>query len=107
VPAPEWAEPQYNYSPDTVPEWWLATCVNSVCPAGRLTHFGGLDPEGPNAEAIRTGMGSIYPLGRAVDPADCAAAAMFLASDLAKSITGVNLPVDSGLAAGVRIQRRK
>jgi NAD(P)-dependent dehydrogenase (short-subunit alcohol dehydrogenase family) len=80
--------------------------VNSVCPAGMLTHFAGLDPNSPNADAIRTGMGSIYPLGHAVDPADCAAAAMFLASDLARSITGVNLPVDCGLAAGVRIQRR-
>lgn len=81
--------------------------VNSVCPAGMLTHFGGMNPQGPNAEAIRTGMGSIYPLGHAVDPRECAGAALFLASDLANSITGVNLPVDSGLSAGVKIQRRK
>jgi NAD(P)-dependent dehydrogenase (short-subunit alcohol dehydrogenase family) len=81
--------------------------INSVCPAGMLTHFGGMDPQGPNAQAIRTGMGSIYPLGHAVDPMDCANAALFLASDLANSITGVNLPVDAGLAAGVKVQRRK
>jgi NAD(P)-dependent dehydrogenase (short-subunit alcohol dehydrogenase family) len=81
--------------------------VNSVCPAGMLTHFAGMDPQSPNAEAIRSGMGSIYPLGHAVDPRECAGAALFLASDLANSITGVNLPVDSGLSAGVRIQRRK
>jgi NAD(P)-dependent dehydrogenase (short-subunit alcohol dehydrogenase family) len=81
--------------------------VNSVCPAGMLTHFGGLDPDSPNAQAIRSGMGSIYPLGRAIDPRECAGAALFLASDLANSITGVSLPVDAGLSAGVKIQRRK
>jgi NAD(P)-dependent dehydrogenase (short-subunit alcohol dehydrogenase family) len=81
--------------------------VNSVCPAGMLTHFGGMDPQSPNAEAIRSGMGSIYPLGHSVDPRECAGAALFLASDLANSITGVNLPVDAGLSAGVKIQRRK
>jgi NAD(P)-dependent dehydrogenase (short-subunit alcohol dehydrogenase family) len=79
--------------------------VNSVCPAGMLTHFGGMNPDGANAEAIRTGMGSIYPLGHAIDPIDCANAALFLASDLASSITGVNLPVDAGLAAGIKPRR--
>ena len=79
--------------------------VNSVCPAGMLTHFSGMDPQGANAEAIRSGMGSLYPLGHAIDPLDCANAALFLASDLAASITGVNLPVDGGLAAGVKARR--
>lgn len=74
--------------------------VNSVCPAGMLTHYSGMDPDSPNAEAIKTGMGRAHPLGRAIDPADTAAAAMFLASDLAGNITGVNLPVDGGLTAG-------
>jgi NAD(P)-dependent dehydrogenase (short-subunit alcohol dehydrogenase family) len=75
--------------------------VNSVCPSGMLTHFGGLDPTGPMAERIRSGMGARAPLGRAIDPMDCANAALFLASDLAACITGVNLPVDAGLSAGV------
>jgi NAD(P)-dependent dehydrogenase (short-subunit alcohol dehydrogenase family) len=79
--------------------------VNSVCPAGMLTNFGGLNPLAPNAEAIRTGMGAVYPLGHAVDPLDCANAALFLASDLALSITGVNLPVDAGLSAGIKPRR--
>jgi NAD(P)-dependent dehydrogenase (short-subunit alcohol dehydrogenase family) len=76
--------------------------VNSVCPAGMLTHFAGLDPDGPAAEQIRAGIGAMNPLGRAIDPMDCANAALFLASDLASNITGVNLPVDGGLTAGVK-----
>ena len=43
-----------------------------------------------------------HPLGRFVDPADCANAAWFLASDLPSNITGVNLPVDRGLSARLR-----
>ena len=38
-----------------------------------------------------------------VPAADTAAAAMFLASDLAANITGVNLPVDGGLSAGRKV----
>lgn len=79
--------------------------VNSVCPAGMLTRFGGMDPQATDAAAIRSGMGALYPLGHAIDPMDCANAALFLASDLAASITGVNLPVDAGLAAGIKPRR--
>lgn len=79
--------------------------VNSVCPAGMPTHFAGMDPDGPHADAIRSGMGKAHPLGRAIDPVDCAHAALFLASDLASNITGVNLPVDGGLTAGLQIRR--
>jgi len=79
--------------------------VNAVCPAGMLTHFAGMDPDGPNAERIRTGMSTMYPLGRAIDPLECAKAALFLASDLASGITGVNLPVDAGLSAGITTRR--
>lgn len=78
--------------------------VNSVCPAGMLTHFAGLDPDGAQADAIKSGMGRSHPLGRAIDPMDCANAALFLASDLASNITGVNLPVDGGLIAGRSIR---
>jgi NAD(P)-dependent dehydrogenase (short-subunit alcohol dehydrogenase family) len=74
--------------------------VNSVCPAGMLTHYMGMDPDSPQKDQILAGMGRSHPLGRAIDPADTAAAAMFLASDLARNITGVNLPVDGGLTAG-------
>ena len=77
--------------------------VNAVCPAGMLTHYSGMDPDSPNADAIKTGMGRMHPLGRSIEPAETAAAAMFLASDLASNITGVNLPVDGGLTAGRKI----
>jgi NAD(P)-dependent dehydrogenase (short-subunit alcohol dehydrogenase family) len=77
--------------------------VNSVCPAGMLTHYSGMDPDSPMKDRILEGMGKAHPLGRAIDPADTAAAAMFLASDLASNITGVLLPVDGGLTAGRKV----
>lgn len=77
--------------------------VNSVCPAGMLTHYSGMDPDSPNKDQILAGMGKAHPLGRAIDPADTAGAAMFLASDLASNITGVLLPVDGGLTAGRKV----
>ncbi len=79
--------------------------VNSVCPAGMLTHFAGMDPDGPNAEAIRQGMSGLYPMGRAIDPEEAAKAALFFASDLSSGITGVNMPVDAGLSSGVMMKR--
>jgi NAD(P)-dependent dehydrogenase (short-subunit alcohol dehydrogenase family) len=77
--------------------------VNSVCPAGMLTHYSGMDPDSPNKDMILSSMGKAHPLGRSIDPADTAAAAMFLASELASNITGVNLPVDGGLTAGRKV----
>lgn len=44
----------------------------------------------------------LYPLGRIGEPADIAAAIVFLASDDASWITGVTLPVDGGGLAGPR-----
>jgi len=41
-----------------------------------------------------------YPLGRVGKPEDIANAALFLASDEASWITGINLPVDGGITAG-------
>jgi NAD(P)-dependent dehydrogenase (short-subunit alcohol dehydrogenase family) len=43
---------------------------------------------------------SWYPLGRVGEPEEVASAALFLVSDAASFITGVNLPVDGGLTAG-------
>lgn len=74
--------------------------VNAVCPAGMLTNYGDLNPDHPQADLIKQKMGQAHPLGRAIEPLECAQAAAFLASDIAANITGVNLPVDGGLTAG-------
>jgi len=79
--------------------------VNSVCPGGMLTKFAGMNPDGPLAEQIRQSMSAFHPLGRPIEPIECANAALFLASDLAANITGVNLPIDGGLSAGVPAPR--
>jgi NAD(P)-dependent dehydrogenase (short-subunit alcohol dehydrogenase family) len=75
--------------------------VNSVCPSGMPSNF----MPGSQTEAGLASMASHHPLGRHIEPAECASAALFLASDLASNITGVNLPVDGGLAAGVPLRR--
>lgn len=78
--------------------------VNSVCPAGMPTNFVG---EGvATSEQVRKGMGMSHPLGRAIEPEECANAALFLASDLASNMTGVNLPVDGGLSAGIPLRTK-
>ena len=77
--------------------------INSVCPAGMPTNF---IPGLGASDAAKASMAAAHPLGRFVDPADCANAALFLASDLASNITGVNLPVDGGLSAGVQVRKR-
>jgi NAD(P)-dependent dehydrogenase (short-subunit alcohol dehydrogenase family) len=44
-----------------------------------------------------------YPLGRVAEPEDIAKAVAFLGSDEASYITGVSLPVDGGLLAGMNV----
>jgi NAD(P)-dependent dehydrogenase (short-subunit alcohol dehydrogenase family) len=73
--------------------------VNSVCPGGMPTHFG-IGARGSWPNEILEKMAKATPLRRIVDVADTANTALFLASDLACSITGVNLPVDAGVTAG-------
>jgi NAD(P)-dependent dehydrogenase (short-subunit alcohol dehydrogenase family) len=73
--------------------------VNALCPGAMATHFGP-GARGPWSEAVLEKMAKAQPLGRIVDAADAANAALFLASDMARSITGVNLPVDAGISAG-------
>lgn len=75
--------------------------VNSVCPAGMPTNF----MPGSSSERAMASMAQTHPLGRPIEPAECASAALFLASDLAANITGVNLPVDGGLVAGIPMNR--
>lgn len=76
--------------------------VNAVCPAAMPTNFGVADPSEafqPRPEEMLEAMAAMQPLGRYIDPADVAAAAAFLASDFARNITGVLLPVDGGYIA--------
>jgi 3-oxoacyl-[acyl-carrier protein] reductase len=70
--------------------------VNVICPVmaatGMLTDFMGAEDTPENrARFIAT-----VPLGRLAEPGDVCGAAVFLASDDASFITGVELPVDGG-----------
>lgn len=70
--------------------------VNSVCPCVTLTPMSaGLMEDEQMMAKVRDRV----PLGRPAVPSDVAAAVTFLASDDARFITGVNLPVDGGVTA--------
>jgi len=77
--------------------------VNAICPGTMpLTNFIMADPEHPFApppDDYLAMAASLQPNGRFVTAEDCAAAALFLASDEARNITGVLLPVDGGYVA--------
>ncbi|KAF1808604.1 putative alcohol dehydrogenase [Eremomyces bilateralis CBS 781.70] len=73
--------------------------INSLCPlrgaTGLLEMFSGV----PDTPEERARFAQSVPLRRMSEPADIAAAAVFLASDEASFITGVNLPIDGGRLA--------
>lgn len=77
--------------------------VNAICPAAMpLTNFTLFRPDeafGPRDEQYLASVAALHPLGRYITAEDCAAAALFLASDEARNITGVLLPVDGGYVA--------
>jgi len=50
-------------------------------------------------EQMASGVGSMHPLGRPILAEDCAEAAVYLVSDMAKNVTGALLPVDGGYVA--------
>ena len=70
--------------------------VNAVAPTYVRTDL--TTPIFSNREVLKTVMGHT-PLGRLPEPEDIGAAILFLASDAARCITGVTLPVDSGYLA--------
>jgi NAD(P)-dependent dehydrogenase (short-subunit alcohol dehydrogenase family) len=76
--------------------------VNAVCPGASMTE-GAIEfvqagaPLGIDLAAQWGGIASRTPLGRLVEPGDVADSALFLASALSRSITGVLLPVDGGI----------
>jgi 3-oxoacyl-[acyl-carrier protein] reductase len=73
--------------------------VNAICPlrgaTGLLEMFSGV----PDSAEERERFGKTVPLGRMSEPEDIANAAVFLASDEAKFISGTCLPVDGGRLA--------
>lgn len=70
--------------------------VNAICPVmgetGLMQQFMGV----PDTPENRARFLATIPIGRFSKPSDIAAAAVFLASDAAAFITGVELPVDGG-----------
>lgn len=72
--------------------------VNAICPVmsptGMIADFMGM-PDTPENRAKFVGN---IPLGRLATPTDIAKAALYLASDQAEFITGIELPVDGGRA---------
>ena len=53
----------------------------------------------PNNEDLKAGLGSLHPLRGLGTPEDVAGPAVFLASEDARWVTGVALPVDGGFTA--------
>lgn len=74
--------------------------VNALCPGlvdtDMLQSFAAT---GPDRTAALSGLAAEQPLGRLAEPSECASAAVFLASEEARFITGVALPVDGGFTA--------
>ncbi len=74
--------------------------VNAVCPGivdtPMLESF---FEQLPDSERARAEFATAQPMGRLARPEECAAAALFLASEGASFITGVALPVDGGFTA--------
>ena len=77
--------------------------VNAICPGVTVTALSEANvavrarDEGLSVEEMTRRRNSLIPLGRANDPEDVAALAVFLASPAARNITGQSLNVDGGL----------
>jgi len=72
--------------------------VNCICPATVDTPMTAADivSYGMKVEETREVIAKINPLGRILEPDDITDAVLWLASDAARNITGVALPVDAG-----------
>lgn len=69
--------------------------VNAICPGYTRTSIFGNAPE----QALQF-FAKDCPAGRMGNPEECAYLALFLASDMARYITGAAIPVDGALSAG-------
>ncbi|KAI9664491.1 MAG: hypothetical protein M1821_005937 [Bathelium mastoideum] len=91
--------------PDTVTQGLAAEYgpfgirVNSVCPLRGTTALLELFSGVPDSPEERARFAQTVPLRRQSEPKDVASAAVFLVSDEAEFITGVNMPVDGGRLA--------
>jgi meso-butanediol dehydrogenase/(S,S)-butanediol dehydrogenase/diacetyl reductase len=70
--------------------------ANAVCPSLTRT---GMTEDMMGDEALIAKFMERMPIGRVAEPADIAAVVAFLASDDARFVNGVNLPVDGGVMA--------
>ncbi|KAH8812438.1 putative alcohol dehydrogenase [Xylogone sp. PMI_703] len=70
--------------------------VNSVCPLRGATQLLELFSGVPDTPEERARFAESVPLRRMAEPDDVANAAVFLASDEASFVTGVNIPIDGG-----------
>ena len=70
--------------------------VNAICPVMSATGMIELFLGAPDTPENRAKITAGIPLGRMSTPEDVAAAALYLASDAARFITGIELPVDGG-----------
>ena len=70
--------------------------VNAICPVMGVTGMFELFMGLPDTPENRAKFQSTIPLGRFCMPDDIAAAALYLASDAAEFVTGVELPIDGG-----------
>ena len=71
--------------------------VNAICPGLTMTPI-----FGDASKEIMDYFVSSCPAGRMGNPEECAYLALFLASDMARYITGTAIPVDGALSAGAR-----
>jgi NAD(P)-dependent dehydrogenase (short-subunit alcohol dehydrogenase family) len=77
--------------------------INAVCPGNVVTpmtleqYSADRSPEAAILE-----MGKSHPIRRAAQPEEVAEPVLFLCSDAASDITGVMLPIDGGVSAGMR-----
>lgn len=79
--------------------------VNAVAPGSvRTSMYNNFADLVGGAELLDYGTNMVYPLGRVGEPEDIANAVLFLASDQAAFITGVNLLVDGGITASTGAQ---
>jgi NAD(P)-dependent dehydrogenase (short-subunit alcohol dehydrogenase family) len=76
--------------------------ITGAASARRLHREGAVDAvvnSYSDTERARAGLAKSIPMGRLGEADDVAAAVAYLASDDAKFITGVELPIDGGLLA--------